>query len=234
MRIAIIETGEPAAPLRKQFGSYAEMMARMLGPRSPEFDFFTVGVFKLENLPPMDALDALLITGSPAGVYEDHDWIMPLEIYIRTAATARKPQVGICFGHQIMARAFGGQVEKSAKGWGVGVHRYEVQERAPWMRPELSQIACAVSHQDQVTAPPSGARVIAGSDFCPNGVLSYAQGPAISFQMHPEFDHEFATALLSSRKDRIARDLYDTATESLNGLSDRTAIAEWIKNFYLN
>ena len=34
--------------------------------------------------------------------------------------------VGICFGHQIIAKALGGVVSKSDKGWGVGIHTYEL------------------------------------------------------------------------------------------------------------
>src|SRR5690606_28142769 len=130
------------------------------------FSFTTYETFRNGALPKPADFDGLLITGSPAGVYEDHVWIAPLEHLVRETAKAGKPQVGICFGHQLMAKAFGGEVRKSDKGWGVGVHHYDVTADTPWMAPMQGKISCAVSHQDQVIAPPPGAKVIAGSDFC--------------------------------------------------------------------
>lgn len=232
MRIAIIETGVPPAPLKERHGDYPTMMAQMLAPFAPNLSFFAVKAQDGEPLPPVDAFDGLLITGSPAGVYEDHDWIGPLEKLVRDTAKAGKPQVGICFGHQLMAQAFGGKVEKSDKGWGVGVHKYAVKDRAEWMAPESNRIACAVSHQDQVVEAPKGARVLAGSDFCPLGALSYAEGPAISFQMHPEFAHDYATDLLRFRAERFGKTLVDEGLQTLAGESDRTMMARWIANFF--
>jgi GMP synthase-like glutamine amidotransferase len=232
LRIAIIETGAPPSPLKERHGDYPAMMMRMLAPLAPQLSFVTARTSEGAPLPTVDAFDGLLITGSAAGVYDDHDWIEPLESLVRATAGADKPQVGICFGHQLMARAFGGRVEKSDRGWGVGLHAYAVTGRAGWMAPETGRIACAVSHQDQVTLAPPGAKVLAGSDFCPIGALSYAQGPAISFQMHPEFEHEYASDLLRLRANRLAKPLVEDGLASLTGSSDRTLIAQWIANFF--
>ncbi|MEE2690821.1 MAG: hypothetical protein VX640_04680 [Pseudomonadota bacterium] len=232
MRIAIIETGAPPPDLERRHGGYPAMMERMLAPRITGVSFITARVFDGAAPPPLDAFDGLLITGSPAGAYEGHEWIAPLEALIRGAAAAGKKQVGICFGHQIMAQAFGGQVVKAERGWGVGVHQYEVERAEDWMRPFQNRLACVVSHQDQVTRAPQGARRLAGSDFCPNGALSYAQGPAISFQMHPEFDHAFAADLLRAREGRIPAPLIDEARASFARKSDRAVITQWIAAFY--
>lgn len=232
MRIAIIETGVPPAPLAERHGDYPAMVARMLVPIAPRLNFFTVDVANGAPAPDADAFDGLLITGSASGVYDGLDWIAPLQALVRETAASSKPQVGICFGHQLMAEAFGGRVEKSDKGWGVGLHAYEVRGRAWWMTPELNRIACAVSHQDQVTMAPAGARVLAGSDFCPIGALTYAQGKSISFQMHPEFTHDYASDLLRLRADRIPKPLVEEGLSSLARASDRAPLAQWIANFF--
>jgi len=90
-------------------------------------------------------------------------------------------------------------VIKSPKGWGIGLHDYAVRAPEPWMAPG-PLITAPASHQDQVVALPSGARVLAGSDFTPNGMLAYDDQPAISIQLHPEFDPAYAKALIEGRR----------------------------------
>jgi hypothetical protein len=96
--------------------------------------------------------DAYIVTGSPAGVYDPFSWIGDLKQFLREAKGKSK-LVGICFGHQIMAEAFGGRVEKSERGWGAGLHRYDVREPAGWMDP-VDSFAVPVSHQDQIVEQP--------------------------------------------------------------------------------
>ena len=114
--------------------------------------------------------DAYIISGSSAGVYDDLPWIEPLKAFLREAK-GRAKLVGVCFGHQIMAEAFGGRVIKSPKGWGVGLHRYDIIQPQAWMEP-VASVAVPVSHQDQVVELPPEARVIGGSAFTPFGMLA--------------------------------------------------------------
>ncbi|MGE0409731.1 MAG: gamma-glutamyl-gamma-aminobutyrate hydrolase family protein [Amphiplicatus sp.] len=233
MQIAILETGEPPAPLANRFGAYPAMMETMLAPLAPDLSFTAVRVFDEGAPPPVGSVDGALIAGSPAGVYEQHAFIAPLEDFVRRMAGSGKPVVGICFGHQLMAQAFGGRVEKSAKGWGVGLQDYRVVGNGAWMTPRAARVACAASHQDQVVEAPKGAARLLESDFCPYAGLAYAEGSAISFQAHPEFDHDFAAALLRQREERLPGALFGKALASLAKPSDRAVIARWIANFFL-
>ncbi|PQA87093.1 glutamine amidotransferase-related protein [Hyphococcus luteus] len=233
MQIRILVTGEPPEPLKSQYGDYPAMFERLISPYSARLSFSATDVTKGEPIPAISDFDGLLITGSPAGVYDGHDWIAPCADLVRRTAEAGKPQVGICFGHQLMAQAFGGKAEKSGKGWGVGVHDYKIAAQREWMDPPSNHIACAVSHQDQVTELPKGAQILGGSEFCPMGVLDFAQGPAISFQQHPEFGHDYGEALLRLRKGRIPAERADPGIDSYKGRSDRALMGKWIANFFL-
>jgi GMP synthase-like glutamine amidotransferase len=224
VKIGILRTGGPPIQLVPRFGDYPDMLERLLGPGC-ETARYDVAAGALPAAP--SDHDAWLITGSPAGVYEPHPWIPPLEDFLR-AAKGKAKLVGICFGHQIMAQAFGGRVEKSRRGWGIGLQRYDVAERAPWMD-DVDSFAVPVSHQDQIVAPPPGARILAANEFSPFGLLAYDDQPAISFQGHPEWEPAFAKALIDSRRERLSG--VDEAIASLDAPNDRARVGEWIRRF---
>ena len=224
-RIAIMETGAPPPALARSYGDYPAMFRGLLG------DGFAFETFDVQagEWPDVGAFDAAIITGSSAGVYETDAWIADLLDWIR-AAKGRTKLVGVCFGHQAMAQALGGRVEKSDKGWGVGLHRYQVASPEPWMNPAAATVAIPASHQDQVVEAPSDARIILRSDFTPFAGLAWGED-AISMQPHPEFTPAFATELTAGRHDRIDPALVARAVDSLKAADDRGVVGGWIRNF---
>lgn len=232
MKITIIQTGEVPPTLRQDFGPYPAMFERMFAKAGHDFAFETVPVMAGAGLPDPAALDGIVITGSAAGVYEDHAWLEPLRAFIRGAYGASTPMLGICFGHQIMADALGGEVRKSEKGWGLGRHVYGVRERPAFMggAPDLLAVAC--SHQDQVIVPPAEAQVILASEFTPNAGLAYRNGAALSFQPHPEFEDDYTLALAELRRGKAPDAVVDAAVASVSRPSDSGAVARYIGMFF--
>ena len=189
-KITIIETGLISPEPRAKHGSFPQMFERLLGAADASASFATVRLMDGEALPDPKNLEAILITGSAAGVYDDLDWIAPLERFARTAYQLKIPMAGICFGHQLIAQALGGTVRKSEKGWGIGRHVYDVVPGNGVIDGET--IAVTASHQDQVIEPPAGATPLFHSTFTPHAGLLYANGSAMSVQPHPEFTPAFA------------------------------------------
>lgn len=175
MRIAILETGHPPERLGGRFPSYGAMVEALIGDGHSFAAFVTAG--RWPEAP--EAFDAYVITGSPASVYDPIPWVEDLLGFLRDLDPSKK-LVGLCFGHQALAQAFGGRVERSERGWGLGLHVYDVVEHAPFMD-AAERIAIPVSHQDQVVTLPPGARVLAGSTFTPYGALAWRDRPALSF-----------------------------------------------------
>jgi GMP synthase-like glutamine amidotransferase len=226
VKLAILETGTPPEPLIARFGRYPAMFETLLGE---DFDFAMIDV-QNEPLPPdVNRFEGYLVTGSPAGVYDGLPWIAPLKTFLKAAAGPAK-LVGVCFGHQILAEALGGRVEKSANGWGVGLHTYPIVRRESWMD-EAPSIAVPASHQDQVVLQPPGSEIIASSVFTPYAALAWRDLPAMSFQFHPEFAPEYAQALIRERYDRTPDP--DAAIASLDAPNDNARVGEWIRRFLL-
>ena len=222
MNLAILETGAPPEPLIAEYGRYPAMFEALLGMEARSYDV-AAGALPGD----VGRHDAYLITGSPAGVYEDLPWIPKLAAFLQ-AAKGRAKLVGICFGHQIMAQAFGGHVEKSAKGWGAGLHTYPIVGREPWMD-GASAVSAPASHQDQVVIQPPHTDVIASSVFTPYAGLAWRDRPAISFQFHPEFAPDYAKALIRLRYDRVPDP--DAAIASLDAPNDNERVGGWIRRF---
>jgi GMP synthase-like glutamine amidotransferase len=202
MRVGILETGEVAEDLRAVHGDYPAMFARLLRGVDPSLDFATVSVVRGELPAAPGRADGWIVTGSRHGVYDDLPWIGPLKDFLCACLAEGVPVVGICFGHQILAEAAGGRAAKSERGWGVGVHDYEVRHRPRWLADLPDRFAVRAIHQDQVTELPPETTVLAASSFCPYAALAYGDPErprAISIQPHPEFDAAFLDDLLAAR-----------------------------------
>ena len=213
MKLTLIQTGEVPEKLRGSFPAYAQMFHRMFAREGWAFE--TVKIAEGEPFPDPGSLDAALITGSAAGVYDNHlSWMEPLREFIRGAYAQKTPMVGICFGHQIMADAMGGDVRKSEKGWGLGRHVYDVASRPDFLGGNLPEFAIACSHQDQVIVPPDEAEMFLRSDFTPNAGLLYRNGAAMSLQPHPEFDDDYTIALTELRRGKTPDDNVERALTS--------------------
>ena len=234
MRIGILETGRPPDALKGKHQDYPGMFERLLAEANPELSFQTFAAIDGEVPGDPKQCDGWLITGSRHGVYEKLPWMLKLEQLIQDAVKAKVPVVGICFGHQIMAEALGGKVVKSDKGWGLGLHDYEVTQAPDWMESAPRKVTIPAVHQDQVVVKPPGAEVIASSDFCTYAALAY-DDVGLSFQGHPEFSEAYQRDLLDVRFKGLAPDdVIAAAKESFSARqSDSGKTARWIGQFFL-
>jgi GMP synthase-like glutamine amidotransferase len=229
MKLGILKTGRPPKPAIAAFGTYPDMFEQMFGEGAYDYRTYAVDGGELPARP--TECDAYVITGSSAGVYEDLPWIAPASDFLR-AAKGRAALVGVCFGHQLMAQAFGGRVEKSPKGWGVGEHVYEVMATEPWIEDPPLRVRLPASHQDQVVEKPADAQVWVASEFTPYAGLVWPGARAVSIQPHREFEPASAISLIAHRRGNPYPHLQaDAAIASYSGADDRARVAGWLKRF---
>lgn len=225
--LGILEVGAPPSDFSGRFDGYAAMVGELLGEA---FAYRAYNVPAGELPKQVTQCDVWLVTGSAAGVYDPEPWIAPLKGFIQ-ATSGQTPMVGICFGHQLMAEAFGGQVIKSPKGWGIGLHRYDVSRPAAWMD-DVAPVSLPVSHQDQVVGIGDGAEVLGGSDFTPFGMIAYPQRRALTIQAHPEFTPDYAKALIALRRGKRFDEAHaDAALATFADADDRKRVGGWIARF---
>ncbi|MBT8167867.1 type 1 glutamine amidotransferase [Falsiruegeria litorea] len=220
MKIGILLAGHTPGPLRETHGNFDQMFARLLNGRDFEFSSFDL----LDGASPsVDQADGWLIPGSLHGVYEDHAWLPTLEQLIRDINYAKKPLIGVCFGHQIIAKALGGQVEKFQGGWAVGYTEYELDGKT---------VALNAWHQDQVIAAPSNARALASNAHCEHAVLAY-DDHIWTVQAHPEFDGPFIDGLLQDYGPGVVPDdLLHAAANQTQAPTDAAWLATQMADFF--
>lgn len=206
MHIGILQTGEfPEGVVARQ-GSYPAFFTRLLQRADPGVTTSTIDVEHGQLPSSPSAAEGWLVTGSRHGAYEDHPWIEPLMAFLRASVQERVPVVGVCFGHQILAQAMGGQVVKSDRGWGLGVHDYAPASTPPWAAELGSGWSGYAIHQDQVIRQPPDSTVVLRSEFCPYAALAYgdpAAPTALGVQPHPEYTGDLLDDMIAVRLNKV-------------------------------
>ncbi len=233
MKITIIQVGQTPEPMLDKYERFEPQYQNLLLQNGQNFDFETAAIIDGEKFPDIANLQGIVITGSAFGVYDSPSWMDDLRVFIRDIYCAKIPMLGICFGHQIIADALGGKVEKSDKGWGIGRHIYKMEKKPSFMKEIGDEVAIAAVHQDQVIEKPQEAEVFMASDFTPNAGLIYNNGKAISMQPHPEFNVAYSKALVDRLNDgRLSEEQAKQAHISLDAPLDNIEVGAGLAQFF--
>lgn len=148
----------------------------------------TVAVCHGELLPELATVAGAVITGSHAMVTEQTPWMQATAAWLRQAVNAGLPVLGICFGHQLLAAALGGEAGWNPLGREIGTAQIGLTE-AGRNDPLFGQLPptfpAQVTHRQSALRLPPGARLLAASPGDPH--QAFAIGSAWGVQFHPEF-----------------------------------------------
>ncbi|MCC5888585.1 MAG: GMP synthase [Gammaproteobacteria bacterium] len=235
LRIGILKTDRVREEFIDRHGDYPDMFhqllrdaARAAGMPEPVFHDYDVqhGHYPAE----VGECDGYVITGSRDSVYDDHPWIAELSDFVLKLHQRRHKLIGICFGHQLIAQALGGETRAAAGGWAVGVHASRVTAAPAWMCPQQEQFALLSSHQDQVMRLPEGAALLAENDFCPNAAFTIGDH-ILAIQGHPEFAKPYSADLMAFRRELLGEAVYQRGVASLEMPIQRELVGQWMLAF---
>lgn len=199
--VLIIHTGEATETLRERFGGYARQLQQVAGLSDAETEIACV--FRGEMPREANSYRAALITGSPAMVTDREAWSEQTADWLRNAAEQGLPMFGVCYGHQLLAHALGGEVGYNPLGRALGTQALEKSPAATTdslLEPLPERFTAQMLHAQVVTVPPPGATVLASSAMDPNQMLRIGSN-IYSTQFHPEFSADFIRAHLDHYRD---------------------------------
>ena len=208
---------------------YGEMYAEMLTVAEPDLATRIYDVVAGELPADPTECDAWIVTGSRYDADQEEPWLVALGEFLRRLHGARARAVGICFGHQAVAHALGGRIDR-ADGWAAGPQEMAV-EPTDWF--EGGRVSLNAMHRDVVTALPPGARPI-GTGTTAEYPIYIVDDTILGIQDHPEFDASYTRALIEVRESHMG-DIVAAALAKVDSVStDNLTVGSWIVNFLLD
>lgn len=204
----IIETGQPVASMRRH-GGFPHWIRVASG--LPRDGAVVINVEAGDTLPSMEGFSGAIVSGSSAMVTDRLGWSETTAAWLADAAKAGFPLFGICYGHQLLAHALGGEVGYNPAGREMGTIEIELLPDAKHdalFGPLPATMAVQLTHRQSVLRMPEGATVLARSsaDAC----QSFRWGEHVwGVQFHPEFSTTYMRGYIQARKVALQREGLD-------------------------
>ncbi|MEO7328089.1 MAG: glutamine amidotransferase [Minicystis sp.] len=228
--ITVLRTGEPVPWVLERRGQFHDLIAASIGPAFTG-DYEVIDV-RSEPFPDPRGTSAFVITGSASNVPTREPWMLRTEAFLRDVVAAGTPTFGICFGHQILAQALGGEVHKNPRGREIGTLRIERIERAiddPILDGIPPVFEANVTHLDSVARLPEGAVSLARSSLEDHHAIRFSER-CYGVQFHPEIDAEVMRAYVESRQTTL-RDEGFSVEQMLAAIHDGEEGRRALRNF---
>ena len=195
IEVTLLKTGETFHDLKHQEGCYEDWFSRLFGER---VDWQIVDAPYGDTLPPPESVNALLITGSPVSIYERLDWSVACSHWLAKVWEQKIPMLGICYGHQLMADALGGEVAASPKGREMGAVTVKQSSADPLFKGLQEHFEVWQTHIDEVIRAPKMAEVIASNEHCPIQAMAIGDH-CRTVQWHPEMNQAIMAHYVRAR-----------------------------------
>jgi GMP synthase (glutamine-hydrolysing) len=232
-KIVVVRTGEPVPRVRERRGEFHDLIRDAIGDTWPG-RYEVVDVRAEDATPPApDAADAFVITGSAANVPDREPWMLRTEAWLREVVAAGTPTFGICFGHQILAQALGGEVQRNPRGREMGTVPVERRGHDPLFEGVPERFAANVTHVDSVVRLPPGAVSLARSALEDHHAIRFSE-TCYGVQFHPEMDAEVMRSYVEARREILDAEGFQVDAMLANveeGVHGRETLRNFVRRF---
>ncbi len=190
MKIGVLDVNNDTSSFMDCKARDGILLQSVLQNKQPCWDIDVYYLWQQQYITNIDAYDGYVISGSPASVNDSEQWIIWLLGFIRQLHSKQKKTIGICFGHQAIAKALGSTVSLSKNGWSIGLKTLHFNKHYPWMTPNHQNLKIYAFHQEQITNKSDYIDCVASNDSCSIG--SFVVGKHFfSIAYHPEYSQKF-------------------------------------------
>lgn len=232
MKVGLLVCDIIAADVASQFGQYYDRFKRLFENIESSLQLVEYKVCEGDWPNCIEECDCYIITGSAKSPNEQEPWIVELIRFIRECYVNQTKMIGICFGHQVIAKAMGGVVNFNRLGTILGIQEYEIVQPCSWMNPFCNQVNIITNHREYVEVLPGNATLIMTSEKCK--IVGYhIKNLFLGIQGHPE-SNSFINAMTIERKrlqQSIDENEYQRAKASLIIDADQKIFAKWLHIF---
>ncbi len=229
-RLYIIKAGTTFPETARQFGDFDQWTASALG--MPESNIAVVNAERGDALPLANDCAGVVITGSHAMVTEKRPWSVAIEKWLPLLLAKRIPILGICYGHQLLAQAAGGEVGFHPQGKEIGTVEVSLDACAaddPLFSALPSRFATHVTHAQTVLQLPKDAKVLAANDFEPHQAFRLGHC-AWGVQFHPEYHADIMRSYIEQQAEELLASGWDVAA-MLSAVQETPIAAEILQRF---
>jgi GMP synthase (glutamine-hydrolysing) len=205
-KIVVIKTGEPVPKVATTRGQFADLIAGSIGDAF-QGEYAVVDI-RTEALPALGADALIVITGSSANVPHREPWMLKAEAWLREVVASGTPTFGICFGHQMLAQALGGEVQRNPRGREIGTLEIERADHDPIFDGVPMTFEANVTHVDSVIRLPEGAASLARSRLEDHHAIRFTE-TCYGVQFHPEIDAEVMRGYIETRHEILRTEGFD-------------------------
>jgi len=232
MRICILHIGHSSPNQTTEHLPAPVRFINALKTRLYHVQWAVVSAVK-EELPNAKAFDGYIITGGKYSVFDRFSWQNKFFKFLEKVIEEQIPLIGICYGHQAIAKVLGGEVVRSPKGYGVGLMPVNVIKTTSWCNMNTNPLMLHAMHQDQVIELPSKAELFLSGDFCPISGF-FVKNKVLAIQQHPDFNSSLNKSLMEKRRNIIGSTTVREGTQSLAGPDHTQTSINWMVDFLLS
>ena len=227
-KIAVLIAGDPALPVLEERGDFEVIFRELL---HGEWPGEVVGYDIREGEFPQlgGELKGLVITGSAANVPDQEPWMVVAQAWLRATVPTGVPTLGVCFGHQLLAQALGGEVQLNPKGREMSTVEIQRSADSPLFEGVDERFHANACHVDTVVELPVGAEALASSEGDEYQCIRFSP-TCFGVQFHPEFDGDVMRGYIAARAELIAEEGLDPESMAERA-SDTPMSGQVLRNF---